>query len=667
MKKLMLSLLMLSLAVTTLVFPGAQVEAPGVAAAEEVVLGPGPSRLGGRWATPADYAAATGRTLPAFKEAPMLAEMVAAGELPPVNERLPNEPLVTQPVETIGKYGGTLTIAGRHDRHWGFQTYIKESLLQRGWDDPAQTVLPNALRGWDLSDDARAITLYLREGMRWSNGDPFTAADFLFWYEDVVQNEEYTPVIPPRWTTGGELFKMRIIDDYTVRMEFAAPWPGVIYSLSFDERGGDQMTGPFMPSEYMKQFHIKYNTDAGELAKAEGYDYWYQLFKKKQLHGGHHEPGLPLLNPWIPETLTTSYVVTTRNPYYFKVDTAGNQLPYIDKMLGVFAGNFELLAAKVMDGESDAGIGPYAGAVDIGKLPVLMKVAEKNNYRVSATSSEPQWASALAVLFFNHTNPDPVLRELFSNVKFKQAMSHAINRQEISQLVYQGVVEPTMSIVQRSDPYYVEEYAKKYIEYDPEESKRLLDEIGLEVNAKGFRLRADTGEELEVVLRVYPRHSSHAAVAELVKDYWNEIGIRMTIDHAGAYEQNETMIELWQHESDYSQTIIEPKWWSRSHRWGRNWQQWFQFRGEQGEEPPAEVKEFNEVWSKIPYTVSEEERIRLGKRGQQLLSENLWYIPLVRPDPEVRFVRRTIGNVDLDRIPWLFSATNGVNTWYFKE
>ena len=116
-----------------------------------------------------------------------------------------------------------------------------------------------------------------------------------------------------------------------------------------------------------------------------------------------------------------------------------------------------------------------------------------------------------------------------------------------------------------------------------------------------------------------------------------------------------------------SQTIIEPKWWSRSHRWGRNWQQWFQFRGEQGEEPPAEVKEFNEVWSKIPYTVSEEERIRLGKRGQQLLSENLWYIPLVRPDPEVRFVRRTIGNVDLDRIPWLFSATNGVNTWYFKE
>ncbi|GAG46634.1 unnamed protein product, partial [marine sediment metagenome] len=187
-----------------------------------------------------------------YNEAPMLRTLVAAGELPPVEERLPEEPLVVPVVEEIGQYGGMVNLTHTGTGQWssgGFQIIRFENLLRMA---PDGTILPNLAKDWKLSDDAKAITIYLRKGIKWSDGVPFTADDLMFWWEDVTLNDELTPVKPKEWCPGGEPMRMEKIDDYTIRLHFAVPNPLVALSLVFPTR-------PFrFAKHHMKQFHPRY-------------------------------------------------------------------------------------------------------------------------------------------------------------------------------------------------------------------------------------------------------------------------------------------------------------------------------------------------------------------------------------------------------------------------
>lgn len=626
----------------------------------------------GIWATPEEYEKATGNTIEKFHEAPMLRTMVAAGEIPPVSERLGKEPLVIRPLESIGEYGGTLLVIRRTIEEWGIVEWQirKESILRRNREDLANP-FPNIAKGWELSADAKSLTLYLREGIKWSDGAPFTADDIVFNFNDILQNEELSPGPSEAWHPGGERIQAEKVDKYTVKLKFALPWIGGVYALT-DGWWGSQTcqwgTGAFVPAHYLKRFHIEYNSDADELAKKEGYDHWHQLFKSKQSFTQNVE--VPVLSAWVVKTIAPDYITAVRNPYYWKVDTEGNQFPYIDEVKGVLADTGELRAAKILSGEPDVS----SLAVDIGKYPVVMTTADKNNYRVSIEPGPLDAFTAVKVmLYFNHTLEDPFLRELFSNIKFKQALSLAINRDEVNELVYLGTAEAKQATLSSGSPYYEERFARAYAQYEPQKAKELLNEIGLKRDKDGYILRPD-GKVLNLVIEVAPWYGSHTPAAELVRDYWQEIGLKTSIDHAGGgemwdlYAANKSQISMWALDrGTYGETMVAPMWWSTCQFQGQKWQQWFATNGEKGEEPPAEMKEWYDLWQKVPYIVDEQERIRTGKRALELLSENLWFIGVVGNPPAVRLARTSLKNVNLKPVAMEDDIGVDVFQWFFEK
>ena len=648
---------------------GAASGAPGTGGS-----GMSPLSEGTWWATLSAYEADTGNQIAAFTDAPMLAQAVADGTLPPVADRLPDEPMVVQPFESIGRHGGTLNLVKQFDDFWGAGSYMHlETMLGRGRPDVDRVVIPNIAHDWEYTDGSRRLTLFLREGHRWSDGSPFTPDDFLFWYDDLILNEEYTPVISRRWYVNDELMKMSKVDDTTVQFDFAGPWPGLIYNLSGGATG-IIMRSPYAPSAYLKQFHPDYNDNAADLAKEAGFDTWFQHLRNRARYNDDEAVvGVPLLSAWIPETVEIDFVIQTRNPYYHKIDPAGNQLPYIDRLRSQLAGDTELIAARVISGQSDYGAGIYGGGVSVAKLPVLLSRAEQNNLRVSVAPTPTSWGALEVGLFFNNTVPDPVLRELFADVRFKQALSLALDRDEINDLVFAGLGKPSLATVQSNSPWYDEQTATEFAVYDPERAMQLMDEIGLAVDADGNRIRPD-GAPLEIILTIAPFVPSHAPSAELIADHWSAVGVPTTIDQTAGgemwqkYSANESMLSLWQlDESDYGRTVGSLQWWAGGQFWGREWQRWRQTAGAEGEEPPAEVQEYFATWSQLPIVTDDAERIEYGRRAIALLGENLWYIGVMAPPPDVRYARANLRNIDLEHLPHLQYAPAAAFQWYLDE
>ncbi len=282
----------------------------------------------------------------------MLADLVKAGKLPPIEKRLPEEPLVDNPLEAVGKFGGAMTLAqvnaGTGYPVSNFTTF--ESILNLGRD--GNTVVPNIAKGWEFTNDGKTLTLFLRKGLKWSNGDDFTADDIMFYWEDIVNNKDLSPSIPSKFQPGGEPMKVTKVDDYTVRLDFAVPYYAILPNLASVVFNGCQ--GDFFEaSKYMKQFHPKYNPKVDDDAKAAGYKTWKELFAAKRYNWFQAKEGVPTMGPWFIAKIVPEGTVLERNPYYYKVDIEGNQLPYIDKVNATLFNENTTLALKMVAGEYD--------------------------------------------------------------------------------------------------------------------------------------------------------------------------------------------------------------------------------------------------------------------------------------------------------------------------
>ena len=582
-----------------------------------------------------------------YQEAPQLAEMASAGELPPVDERVPAEPRVVEPVERIGEYGGTwrMGLVGGADTPWLIRTMGYENLVN--WNVDWTGVVPNIAESFEINDDSTEFVFHLREGMKWSDGEPFTAEDILFWYEDVLMNEELTPAVPTWLLSGGEPVQVEMIDDTTVRFSFQEPNGLFLNNLALP----DNAVVTLYPRHYMEQFHADHNTgNLDELVAQDGAADWVQLFENKADIHTYSNGDKPVLYAW---TLTTPYgegtrVVAERNPYYWKVDTEGNQLPYIDRLVYNVLEDPEVLLLQALNGEIDMYDRHIA---TLTNRAVLADNAEAGDY--GFYDLVPAGGNAM-VLFLNWNANDPVKREIFQNKDFRIGLSHAIDRQEIIDLIYLGLNEPSQVAPRAESNIYDEEFAKQYTEYDPELANEHLDRAGYtERDAQGFRLGPD-GNRISFTIEVTAAIQQWVDAIELIADDLAEVGIDMealVADRSLVWERmqaGEQDAMVWGGEGGlYMDALMGPYSYfpySIYSKFAPYWSNWYQ-GGTPAEEPPAEVQRQMELYDQIQASADADEQMRLMTEILEIAKEQFYHIGIASQPPGYGIVKNNFHNV----------------------
>ncbi len=447
----------------------------------------------------------------AFHEAPMLTQQVALGALPPVSERLPDNPLVVVPVDTIGEYGGMIrrALTGDIIQTAGPTKTLNENLMGFSQPLPDSIVLGLAER-YEFLEDGRVALFYLRKGVKWSDGHPFTVDDILFWYYDMTFDDDAraNPFPPAGWIVDDEPILLEKVDDYTLKISSPKPLGRLLPELCRELIAA--------PKHVMSPWHPKYNPNAT-----------YESFRDSTTVGNQIlKPGIPRLSAWVPVAWRRGErIVYERNPYYWKVDTAGNQLPYADSLAFNVIQDTQVILLRFMNGELDL-MGRYA-RVDM--LPTLKSEERKGKFvvRITGPGRGPAY----------HVNWDcqkPLLREAFRNKKVRMAMSQAINREEINEIVFHGLLDPAGFSFGPLSPYFDEKMYRMYSTYDPQLAGRLLDEAGYrDADGDGFRELAD-GSRFELTIDfVHPGGLfSDQAVSELVAAHWEAVGIKVHLNGA---------------------------------------------------------------------------------------------------------------------------------------
>ena len=596
-----------------------------------------------------------------YNEAPMLAEMVANGELPPVDERLPSNPLVIEPWDEIGHYGGTWRRIAVGPGDVGIYPYrlMYPQLIR--YNINGTEYIPNLAESWEVSDDATTYTFHLREGTKWSDGEPFTSADLMFWYEDRLGDEDLTPSFPTWLSVGGEPVVMDAPDEFTIRFTFPAPHGLFLTFLA----GANGASMTWHPKHYLSQFHRNY-VDEAELttmAQEEDFEFWHQLFSNRATPNLNTD--MPVLFAWHYTKITPEVpIVMERNPYYWKVDTAGNQLPYIDKVSSDIVEDSEVLNLRAV-----------AGDIDMQNRHILMENfslfkenEERGNYEIVL------WTygnTSDAVMSFNLCHPDPVLREIFNDKRFRFAMSYAMNRDEVVEAVYLGQGEPGQPSPLSTSSFYDESQAKNAIEYNPDLANSLLDEMGLtEMDADGIRLRPD-GEPLIIIFSYAPVFGAWNSIAELMQKYLAAVGVQLNLKEEARplwsqrVQASEHDMTVWTGASEFN-PLIDPRHFlpfaqGSSHH-AACYALWYQSGGANGEEPTGDLRTVIDLYEAIKATADMDEHHRLFQQILDINKENLWTFSMAVSLPSPVIVSKNMGNVPREAIATWHLQTPG-NTW----
>lgn len=625
-----------------------------------------------------------------FKEAPAMTALVQQGKLPAVQERVSQEPMVLKPVHEIGKHGGTWRrgFSGPADFWNGFRCCGHDKILF--WDYTGNKIVPNVARHWEISDEGKTFTIHLRKGMKWSDGHPFSADDFLFWYEDIYQNNELVPTKAPFLSINGKPGTMQKVDASTIRFLFPEPYYAFVDVLAGATHlgghtlQGKDLYGGFAPKHYLQQFHPKYAAGGKEavdkIVKAAGYDNWVSFLKFK--NDWALNPELPTVAAWkTVSPINTPTWTLERNPYFYMVDTAGNQLPYIDKVILSLAENLEVLNLRAIAGEYDF----QARHIDIGKLPVLLENQTKGNYKVYL---DPADSGCDACLYVNQTyQADAEIAKWLQNRDFRIALSLGMDRDQLNEAFWLGIGTPGSQVLAESSPYNPgPEYRTMHSKHDPAKANQLLDGIGLtKKDPEGYRLRTDDKGRLRIeIMTVGGQFLQFTQIAEMIREQWRKIGIQaditeiersLAITRVGA---NEIQTHLWQNDgTEHFYTFPAHLFaYNTSGLGGANigplWAQWFLSKGSKGKEPSAPMKQLMEAWTKA-FGVPDAERITLGKEIWRIAVEEQWAIGTVGLSPAaqgVRVVNANMGNVpgrQYNSPDGMTPASSRPETFFFKK
>jgi peptide/nickel transport system substrate-binding protein len=606
-----------------------------------------------------------------YKESPMLAERVAAGTLPPVDERLPEEPRVTQVLDAIGTYGGTITVGDLSTNLKGGDSDQTNGDWGSNWGRISHDLTkaePNVLKEFSITPDLTVFSGTMRKGMKWSDGEPLTTADLKYWYDDMLLNEEITPLAHMDFRWGGTTMKLDIVDDYSFKLTFAQPhahWMLVNVAHYYGFWGSN---ATWVPSHYMKQFHIKYNDKAGDLAKAAGFDFWYQY------HGQRNDTSInierPVLTPFMPVKDSPSMAFWERNPYYYGVDPEGNQLPYIDKQQMDKAADLSIFDAKIVGGTYDF----------VGFQTRILNYATYNEGAANNNAKMILWQSGKGgevVYNVAATFPDPEMRAVFADDRFRQALSLAINRADINNVIYFGNASETQMTVIPVSRHYKPEYSTAYAEFDLVKANALLDDMGLKWNAAKTHRMWPTKGDMVISWDLVETETPKGPITELVTEYWKVIGIELQwksitrnllTQKIGA---NEEPMSLW-HGDETADTLFlrRPKFFTPldgdESCWGTLWGRWYNTKGEQGEEPPQLIKDLYTWLDDYNVTDSNED----ARKTLEAQAEHVWTIGAIGNAPQCLWTRNTLANVSQTGGFWTWDSLwvfpEYSETWYFK-
>lgn len=447
-----------------------------------------------------------------LRETPFLAGGVAKGKLLPVGQRIPHEPALAE-LQTLGRPGGTLRMLMASPKDTRLMTVYGYARLVAY--TPALALVPDILRDVDV-EGGRVFTLHLRKGHKWSDGKPFTAEDFRFWFEDVANDPRLSPGgLPTALLPSGQAPKFEVLDKETVRYSWPVPNPLFLPALA-----GAYPQYIYVPAHYGKKFHEKYadKVKLAAMVKGAGAREWAALFLKRTRMYRNDNPKLPTLEPWMLKTKPPAErIIFERNPYYYRVDGAGHQLPYIDRVILTIASS-KIIPAKTGAGESDL----QARYLAFADYTFLKTGEAQNGYKVRLWRTGP--GSELA-LYPNLNVADPVWRKVVRDVRFRRALSLAIDRHEINQAIFFGLAIEGQNTVLPQSPLYRPDYQKAWASYDIEEANRLLDEMRLK--RSGGRRRLPDGRPLDIIVEDSGEDPDKSDVLELIHDSWRKLGIRL--------------------------------------------------------------------------------------------------------------------------------------------
>ncbi|KFL30029.1 ABC transporter substrate-binding protein [Devosia riboflavina] len=595
-----------------------------------------------------------------YSEAPSLAEQVVAGTLPPLDERLPANPLTVQPVESVGQYGGTwrqAMIGGSDslpERTVGYTRLVR-------WNTAWTEVVPDIAESVTQNADATEFVFKLREGARWSDGEPFTADDIMFWYNDILMNPEITPAVPSWLRGGGEPVVVEKRGDYEVAFKFAGP-NGLFLTTMATAAGADVIAGA--PAHWLKQFHAKYNPDGIDaLVKSSGSTDWVQLITNKITYPSRwRDADRPVMDPWkltVPY-VGTSQVVAERNPYYFKVDTEGHQLPYIDRLTFDVLEDAQAVVLKAANGDIDMQT-LYLDSVDV--RPVIVGGQEQGDYHLFV--SQPAYSNAMQINL-NQTHKNSALREVFANKDFRIGLSYAIDREELNQLIYAGVGRPYQAAPRPDTRLYDEDMALQYTEFSPEKANEHLDAAGLtNKDAQGFRLDAD-GKRISFAVDVLPALQTQIDALERIKAYWAKVGIDMQVrptEQSLAFarlQSNDHDALAWVGGGGYDLLgLLDPKWYvpfNMESSYATAWGLYFQNPNDpHGEEPPADIKAVQDLYRQVQRAATLDEQMDLMAQIIAAAKDRFNIIGTNMEPDKVGIVKNNMHNV----------PASMPNTWFY--
>jgi peptide/nickel transport system substrate-binding protein len=589
--------------------------------------------------------------LAAAREAPSLAAEVAAGRLPPLAERLPAEPLVVQPVDRIGRYGGTWRagLRGGGDTIGLIRMLGYEPLVT--WDRAWREVQPHLATSWEVTEEARVYTFRLRRGVRWSDGRPFTAADIVFVVNTLFAHADWPGGAPSWLRSGGAGPRAEAPDDHTLRLTFRAPHGLLLQHLATGR--GTELT--MYQRAHCAQFHPETNPDVEALVRQGNFRNWVQLFQARcgqVFNSLRWQPTIPTLNAWVSETAytgSTTVLNFRRNPYYWKVDPAGNQLPYLDRVSCRVSESVEDLTLRAMSGEIDMQDRHIA---TLANKAVFHDNRERGGYRFF--DIVPDLYNAVALLL-NQTHRDPVMRAVLANREVRRALSHAIDRREIIEAVFVGEGRPWGLGSRPESPLHEPGVGEAHTGFDQALANRLLEEAGLRSrDRQGFRLLSDVRRFSVEVMIIPAIRPEWPDAAEMIQRYWRQVGVELRIATV-----DRTLMEERRNRNDFDALIwdgpaglgeaLQPEHFlpsSTSSAFGVAWFRWSQNpQHPDAQEPPAHVRRQLALYDEMLRSGDPAVQAARMKEIIRIASDQLYAIGVVLPANGYGIVRRNFHNV----------------------